>query len=106
MNYFSDDFTTGGHSDYSDARDITVTSPSQQRPYMKPLEIFLHDTPVFLKFHDPTLEKDSFISSQVHNFGTLSPPASVSSLSTDNVSINPSDAPASFQPATESSMKC
>ena len=73
---------------------------------MKPLEIFLHDTPVFPKFDDPTLETDSFICSQVHNFGTLSPPASVSSLSTDNVSVNPSDVPASFQPTTESSMKC
>ena len=102
MNYFSDDFTTGGGSDYSNARDITaVTSPSQQRPYMKPLKIFLHDTPVFLKFNDPTLEMDSFISSQVHNFGTLSPPASLSSLSTDNISVNPSDVPASFQPRTE-----
>ena len=107
--YFPDDFTTGAHSDYSDARVITVTSPSQQRPYKKPLEIFLHDTPAFLKFDDaadPTLETDSLISSQVHNFGTLSPPASVSSLSTDNISINPSDVPASFQPGTESSMKC
>ena len=105
MNYFSDDFTTGGRSDYSDARDIAVMSPSRQRLYMKPLEIFLHDTPVFPKFDDPTLETDSFISSQVHNFGTLSPPASVSSLLTDNVSVNPSDVTASFQPATESSMK-
>ena len=73
---------------------------------MKPLEIFLHDTPVFPKFDDPTLETDSFIRSQVHNFGNLSPPASVSSLSTDNNSVNPSDVPASFQPTTESSRKC
>ena len=60
-------------------------------------------------FDDPMLEpeeRDFFIPSDVHNLGTLSPPASVSSYSTENLSVNPSDIAPAFPVAGETSMKC
>ena len=86
-----------------------MTSPSHQRPLMKPLETFSKYHPILENFDDPTLEpeeRDFFILSDVHNLGTLSPPASVSSYSTENLSVNPSDIAPAFPAAGESSMKC